>query len=90
MKIETTKVYRFYTKVFDAKMLRLFRRQMRRTWSRYKKGNSPYLCFDRHWFLVIKDIHKNYPEMIKLSKGETEALFDKTFALPKIQVAEND
>lgn len=86
MKIETTKVYRFYSKCFDAKTLRIFRRQMRKTWKVYKQRASPARCFDRHYYLVLWDIKSKYPEMIKLSGDETEALFEKAFSNPIVQV----
>lgn len=87
MKIETTGVYYIYSKCFDAKLLRIFRRQMRGSWNKYKNQPTGKRCFDRHWAIVLRKLSKEHPEVFKISRGESNALFDKAFSLPIVQVS---
>ena len=87
MKIETTGVYFFYSKCFDARALRIWRRLMRRSWKRYCQQPTGKLCFDRHWHIVVRDLSDEHPEIFKITELELRALFVMAFALPPVQVS---
>lgn len=85
----THNVPRVFAEAFDAKTMRLFRRQMRKSWKKYQTQGNAGVCFQQHWFHILKQIYRNRDIPTKKDL-DWNIFWKKHFSNPCVVIYEDD